>query len=147
MVYPVLKHAHSVIRWLLITGLLATIMVALLSIYRKKNPVFQGGTLSRLTVYTAHLQLLIGIILYLISPKVIFSPGSMSSPILRFYLVEHVSIMLLAVVLITLGYIRMKKAGSMIQSARQVFWYYLISLILILALIPWPNMSYGGQWY
>lgn len=147
MVYPVLKHAHSVIRWLLITGLLSSVMVALYSIYRKKSPEFQGALLSRLTVYIAHLQLLIGILLYLISPKVVFSSASMSSPILRFYLVEHVSVMLLVIVLITLGYVRMKKSASVIHSARRIFWYYLISLILTLALIPWPFMSFGGQWY
>jgi hypothetical protein len=147
MLYPVLKHAHSVIRWLLITGLLASVTVALYSMYKKKSLVYPGGLFSRLTVYTAHVQLLIGILLYLISPKVIFSPKSMSSPILRFYLIEHVFIMILVIVLITVGYVRMKKTGPGNQSARQLFWYYMISLILILALIPWPFMSYGGQWY
>ena len=147
MLYPVLKHAHSVIRWLLITGLLSSVMVALYCIYRKKSPELLGAVLSRLTVYIAHLQLIIGILLYLISPKVVFSSASMSSPILRFYLVEHVSVMLVVVVLITWDYLRMKKTGSVIHSARKIFWYYLISLILTLALIPWPFMSLGGQWY
>jgi hypothetical protein len=91
------------------------------------------------------LQLLVGALLYLISPRVIFSGESMQSPILRFYLIEHLLVMLMAITLITLGYIRMKRARDMAAS-RNIFWFYLFSLLLFLSGIPWPFMPYGGEW-
>jgi hypothetical protein len=90
---------------------------------------------------------LAGLVLYGISPKVVFNASSMESPILRFYLVEHVLLMLLGVTLITRGYLRMKKVLGSAAASRRIFWYYLTALILLLAGIPWPFMDYGGVWY
>jgi hypothetical protein len=70
----------------------------------------------------------------------------MESPILRFYLVEHVLLMLLGVTLITRVSPDEKVLGSAAAS-RRIFWYYLTALILLLAGIPWPFMDYGGGWY
>jgi membrane protein DedA with SNARE-associated domain len=93
-----------------------------------------------------HLQLIIGLILYFISPKVIFSGSSMSDPILRFFLVEHISLMLIAVVLITVGYVKTKKIEG-VKKYRTILIYYVISLLLILASIPWPFRDLGGKWF
>jgi hypothetical protein len=76
---------------------------------------------------------------------VIFSADSMRSPVLRFFLVEHTLAMLLAVVLITIGNARMKRAADAVQSARTVLWFYLISLVVILSMIPWPFTRYAGH--
>jgi hypothetical protein len=70
----------------------------------------------------------------------------MKSPILRFFLVEHTSTMILAIVLITVGYVRMKKSADEIRSARILLWYYLFSLAIILLLIPWPFTRYAGHY-
>jgi len=69
----------------------------------------------------------------------------MQSPILRFFLVEHTTAMLLAVILITIGHIRAKRAVNAMQSARTLLWFFLISLIIILVLIPWPFTRYAGH--
>ncbi len=147
MVYLIFKHAHSVTRWLLLASLLATIAIALYSMVRKKEMNATGRQLNRITFNLAQFQLTFGIVLYLISPKVVFSGESMSSPILRFFLVEHALGMLIATALIMVGFVRTKKAGPTPQSTHQVFWYYLVSLILILAMIPWPFRPFGGQWF
>jgi len=147
MIYLIFKHAHSLTRWLLLASLIATIAIALYSIIRKKDMNSSGRQLSRFTCSLSQFQLTFGILLYVISPKVVFSGESMSSPILRFFLVEHALGMLIATALIMIGYIRAKKAGPTLRSTRQVFWYYLVSLILILAMIPWPSRPFGGQWF
>ena len=143
--YTVIRHLHSIVRWLLLAGLLSSVILAITGLSGKKGLGNTGRLFARFTMYFAHLQLTVGIILFLISPRVIFSSDSMRSPILRFFLVEHTSAMVLAIILITLGYIRMKKAADDIRSTRTLLWYYLFSLVIILILIPWPFTRYAGH--
>jgi hypothetical protein len=143
--YSLIIHLHSIIRWLLLTGLLASIILAISGLSHSGGLGSNGRTIAKITTYFAHLQLLAGIILFAVSPKVIFSADSMRSPILRFFLVEHTSAMLLAVILITIGHIRMKKAANPVKSARILLWFYLVSLAVILMMIPWPFTRYAGH--
>jgi hypothetical protein len=142
--YIMFKHLHAIMRWLLLGFLLVTLFISLIQLMGRKGLSPSGILTARYSLISAHIQLLTGFVLYIISPKVVFSASSMQSPILRFFLVEHVLIMLLAVTLLTVGYIKLKKRISSGISSRLVFWYYLSALILILAGIPWPFLSYGG---
>jgi hypothetical protein len=87
----------------------------------------------------------VGIALFITSPRVIFSPESMKSPILRFFLVEHTAAMLLAIILITIGHVWMKKTGNELRSVRILLWFYIFSLAVILFMIPWPFTRYAGH--
>jgi hypothetical protein len=145
--YIVFKHLHAIMRWLLLGFLLITLIISLVRLMGRKGLSPTGILTARYSLIAAHIQLLAGFVLYIISPKVVFSASSMQSPILRFFLVEHVLIMLLAVTLITVGYIRLKKRIGSGVSSRLAFWYYLSALILLLAGIPWPFMKYGGAWF
>jgi hypothetical protein len=143
--YTVIRHLHSIIRWLLLAGLLGSIIPAIAALSKKEALSNIGRIFARLTVYFAHLQLLAGIALFIVSPRVIFSSESMQSPILRFFLVEHTSAMLLAVILITIGHSRMKKETTPPGSIRTLLWFYVISLAIILLMIPWPFTRYAGH--
>lgn len=145
-VYLSLNHLHSAIRWLLLSGLLVSLFAAISCINEKKELSSVGKLFSRLTVYLAHSQLLVGTALYLISPKVIFRASAMSSPILRFFLVEHITAMVTSIALITVGYSMMKRAADPVRSIKTLFWFYLAGLVIILAMIPWPFLSFGGHW-
>lgn len=94
-----------------------------------------------------HLQFVIGLVLYFTSPKVVFAASSMKSDVLRFFLVEHILLMLIAVVLITIGYSRSKRALTDAKKFKSILIFYLIGLILILAGIPWPFQNYGTSWF
>jgi hypothetical protein len=143
--YTVIRHLHSIVRWLLLTGLFGSVILAISGLTDKKGLGKTGRLFAGLTVYSAHLQLLVGIILFLISPRVIFSSESMRSPILRFFLVEHTSAMLLAIILITIGHIRMKRTADGALAARTLLWFYIFSLVIILTMIPWPFTRYAGH--
>jgi hypothetical protein len=143
--YSVIRHFHSIVRWLLLAGLLGSVILAISGISDGRGLGSKGRLTARITTYLAHLQLLVGIILFIVSPRVIFSADSMRSPILRFFLVEHTSAMLLAVIIITIGHIRLKKAINATQSAWTLLWFFLISLVIILILIPWPFTQYAGH--
>ncbi len=99
------------------------------------------GKISLFLMIAAHTQLLVGIILYFISPvmKMAFStPDAMKNTELRFFMVEHSTMMIIAIVLITLGRILSKKAATDAGKFKKLFWYNFIALIVIIAAIPWP---------
>lgn len=138
--YTGLTHAHSGWRWIVLILLFTAIFQAF----------FQSGKKTKLPLFAmiaTHIQLVLGIILYFISPKVLFAAETMKVPLNRFYTVEHTTLMLLAIVLITLGYGKWKRANTVENSAKKVATYYLIGLILILAGIPWPFRNLGAGWF
>ncbi len=136
MLYTILLKSHSGLRWML----LAFFILAIAQLARTAFSTckFNPKTLSLLTLITAHVQLLIGLALYFISPKVVFAASSMKETVLRFYLVEHISLMVIALIVLTIGYSKTKNKLQEAAGARKAFYYYLISLILILVSIPWP---------
>jgi len=72
----------------------------------------------------------------------------MSITNLRFYSVEHLAGMLIAIILITIGYSSAKRLKEDRLKFKKIFTFYLIGLILILASIPWPFRSeLGGSWF
>ena len=144
--YPGLVHAHSGLRWIV----LLLLIVAVINALRKMSGgTFQGSD-RKVALYTligTHLQLIIGLVLYLMSPKVQFGADTMKVSLLRFYTVEHISLMLIAIVLITIGYIRMKKAAADPAKFRSLLIFYGIGLLLILISIPWPFRNLGAGWF
>jgi hypothetical protein len=54
--------------------------------------------------------------------------------------------MFMAAALITIGYIRAKKAVNLSKRNSNLLLYFIISLLLILSRIPWPFLGYGGKW-
>jgi hypothetical protein len=70
----------------------------------------------------------------------------MKDPITRFHLVEHFLGMLIAITLISVGYIRAKKQLPE-ASAKTIFWFFFIAFVIIMATIPWPFRPYGGAWF
>lgn len=139
--YSALIHSHSGLRWILLILLVLTII----SVFGKRSgkvPFTAGDKkLSLFTLIATHLQAVLGLGLYFMSTKVEFSGNTMSNPVFRFFTMEHTLMMLIAIILITVGYGHAKKAN-----AKGVFTYYLIALILILAAIPWPFRELGAGW-
>jgi membrane protein DedA with SNARE-associated domain len=98
---------------------------------------------------TVHTQLLIGLVQYFFtSSKTNFSSGWMKVELYRFYGMEHLVGMLIAIVLITVGYSKSKKAATDAEKFKKIKVFYLVGLILILASIPWPfRTALGGSWF
>jgi membrane protein DedA with SNARE-associated domain len=145
--YSGLAHAHSGLRWLVLVLLLAAIFTAFSNLksnsFEKKHKI----TYLLAMVFT-HVQLLIGLVLYFISPKVIFSAGVMSQTAARFYTVEHLTLMLLSIVLITVGYSRSKRSDSIKGKHTAILVFYLLGLLTALLGIPWPfREALGAGWF
>lgn len=141
--YSGLIHTHSGLRWVVFILILMAIIYAVQAMNSKQPVSATGKRVSFFALISTHIQIVIGLILYFKSPKVQFSSETMKNDLLRFFTMEHVVMMLIAVTLVTIGN-RMAKSGN----GKKMFWYYLIGLIVIIAGIPWPfRAALGGQWF
>jgi hypothetical protein len=82
-----------------------------------------------------HTQLLLGIILFFVSPIVIFSSASMKDPTARYWLVEHNTGMIIAIVLISIARISSKKMTEAVAKHRRMFIFNFIALLIIVLMI------------
>ncbi|WP_420387687.1 cytochrome B [Roseivirga sp.] len=144
--YKGLVHAHSGLRWIILILLLAAIFNAF---SKKKNGIWtaKDKKISLFAMVFTHVQLILGLVLYFMSDYVQFSDGFMKNPIYRFYSIEHITLMILAIIAITVGYSKSKRAASDIQKFKAVFTWYVIGLLLILAGIPWPMRIETAGWF
>ena len=140
----ILTHAHSGLRWVAIILLLLAIINAFTSkTFEKKHKM-----INLFTMITLHTQLIIGLVQYFItSGKVKFFDGWMKEAAFRFYGMEHLAGMLIAIVLITVGYSKSKRGTTDSEKFKPIKLFYLIGFILIIASIPWPfRTALGGSW-
>ena len=141
----ILTHAHSGLRWIAIILLLLAIINAFTSkTFEKKHKM-----INLFTMITLHTQLIIGLVQYFItSGKVKFFDGWMKEAAFRFYGMEHLMGMLIAIVLITVGYSKSKRGTTDSEKFKPIKLFYLIGFILIIASIPWPfRTALGGSWF
>ncbi len=142
----ILVSAHSGLRWIALALLLAAIFNALASrgkgSYEKKDKM-----LNLFAMVFMHIQLLIGLILYFTSGKVSFAQGWMKNPQYRFFGLEHILIMLIAIVVITIGRRKAENASIAAKKHGNIVKWYIIGLILVLAGIPWPFRNLGTGWF
>ncbi|MGY8926198.1 MAG: hypothetical protein ACKVJC_02760 [Flavobacteriales bacterium] len=141
-----LKHAHSGLRWIALILLLVAIVNAAKS-QNSGNYMKKDKMINLFAMIFLHIQLLIGLGLYFSSSKVNFIEGWMSEEILRFYGMEHLIGMLLAIIIVSKGRSNAeKKMKGSRNKHRKILKTYLIALILILAFIPWPFRGLGAGW-
>lgn len=137
---------HSLLRWLLLAVLIYVVITSIIG-WKKKRPYTKGhGKLVFYTVLLAHLQLIIGLVLYFQGgwASMLTSLGeAMKNSISRFYVVEHLLGMLIAIVLVTIGSARSKKVAEDTGKYKVVALLFGIALLLILLSIPWPFREVG----
>ena len=62
----------------------------------------------------------------------------MGMPVMRFFVVEHLLGMLIALVLGTLGHSLVKRATDDAVKYKRQFLFFGLALVIIIASIPWP---------
>ncbi len=144
MLYSILLNIHSVLRWIILIIILITIIKSLAGWLKKQDYTVLDDKLSLFSLIFMHTQFILGIALFFISPIVKIGLQNMSvamkNPEIRFWIVEHTTMMLIAVALITIGRISSKKKSTHLLKNRTVFIYFTLALIIILAGIPWDRV-------
>ncbi len=144
--YSFILPVHSFLPYVILSLLIISVLVFTVKLLGKKPFTKGDRILALLTLIFTHVQFLVGLILYFISPitKAAFKNSGeiMSNPDYRFYAVEHILVMLLAITLITIGHSRSKKASLPTQKFRNLTLFFLLGLILILSRIPWEAWAH-----
>lgn len=151
--YSFLLHLHSIFRWIVLLLLLIAIFNSLVA--GKRPFIRTDARTGSILVIFADIMLVIGIALWYFGPKgykIIESMGmsaAMKDPTSRFFAVEHLAGMLIAIILLHIGKAQGKKAISDKAKHKRTLLFYLLALLIILVSIPWPfrTAGLGSHWY
>tara|TARA_B110000003_G_scaffold172618_1_gene172232 strand:- start:77248 stop:77676 length:429 start_codon:yes stop_codon:yes gene_type:complete len=136
-----MKTIHSYWAYLVLIVLLITVLNSIISYVKKRKFSQQSFRLGLFTLILSHIQLLIGLGWYFSSPyyKALKTNGSevMGDPTSRLLAVEHPIMMVLAIILITIGWSKHKKKADDLPKYKTFIIFYGIGLLLILSRIPW----------
>jgi hypothetical protein len=144
--YDPLLFIHSWLRWIFLILAVVVIAKSLMGWLGGKDYVKSDNILAASFVGTMHLQLLIGLILYFfLSPitAIAFEDfgAAMKNASVRYWAVEHISIMVLAVIVAQIGRTKAKKAQESIQKYKTQSIFFIIALILVLSRIPFNESA------
>ena len=140
--YQLIKQLHSFTAYIVLAVLIAAVINALIGYFRKKE-YFEVKDL-RLTLFAlifSHIQMLLGFLVYITTPRLqMWGEGAkvvMKDSLLRLLLLEHPIMNIIAIVLITMGWVKLKKQNEVRKMFGKVALFYGIALVLLLSRLPW----------
>ena len=137
-----LIFAHSLLRWLVLISVGLAGVIALRGWLMKRPIIVWERTLTIIALVLCHLQVVVGLILYGIRFKR-YVPASYNAREIVFWKYEHVAMMLLAVILVTVGRVLSKRASTEPAKWKFIAIFYLIALLIMCLNIPWPQTEMG----
>jgi len=142
-----LQSLHSVARWVVILFALIVIIRGLTGWFGKRRFNAADHRYGLFFTVSFDVQLLLGLILYftrgwagVLAGDVV---GAMRNSAIRFFAIEHLVLMLIALAVAHIGRSASKKGATDLSQHRRAVLWYTASFILMIAAIPWPFMSYG----
>ena len=137
--YLIFKEIHSYAAALLLATLITALFFIIYGWITNKSFSKTNQMFALIGLAATHTQVLFGLILYFLSPLGLsnFSGAAMKDSASRLYMLEHPLMMILAVVLVTIGYTKAKKAETDKLKYRYIVLFYSIGLLFILSRIPW----------
>jgi len=140
--FPILLALHSLFRWLVLISLLYATFRAYAGWLQAKPFRRSDGTIRQISVRVAHIQFLIGLWLYFISPLVNYFLHHAKDAVhvrdLRFFGMEHVTMMVISIALITMGAEKSKRKPTDKGKFKTMALWFTIALLIIFLSIPWP---------
>ncbi|MBM3400928.1 MAG: cytochrome B [Bacteroidetes bacterium] len=135
--YSSLFGLHSGLRYIVLLLLVIALLLALIGLFAKKPYTQANRKINLFAMIFTHTQFLVGLILYFFSPLVNFSDmgAAMKDTQTRYWTVEHLVMMLFAIVLITIGHSRSKKASDAFNKHRSIVLYYGLAVLVIVVAI------------
>ena len=142
----ILLNVHSYLAYVVLAILIIAVVNALIGLAGNRMFTLEWDfRISLFALIFSHIQLLIGLILYFVSPSGLnairqFGMGGLT-PLARLLALEHPLTNILAVVLITIGWSRHKKFMEGKKKFKAIALLYGLGLLLLLSRIPW------GLWF
>lgn len=135
--YEIIQKAHSGVAYLALAVLLFAVINALMGVSSKRTFEDKDRKISLFALIFCHIQLLLGLVVYFVSPLGMAAFGNMSNAALRLTSLEHPLVNILAIAFITIGWSKHKKEDSSNGKFKKIGFLYLAGLLFILSRIPW----------
>ena len=148
MLYPITLSLHSTLRWLIVIVGLMAVARAIYG-WRGGRPWLRlDDRLGGLFTTILDVQLLVGSTLYIfLSPltRAAFQnvAAAMGNSVLRFFFVEHMPAMVVAIVLAHVGRALSQRAATDTAKHKRAAVYFTLAMLAIVIAIPWPFLVYG----
>lgn len=144
--YVFMLDLHNVLRWVVVLAAAAAIVMAWAGVFSRSQWTKPNANVGRLFTIAFDLQVLVGILLYVwlspVTTNAFRNMGSvMSDSAQRFFVVEHLLMMVVAAVLVHIGVARGRKTNATLQPAI----FYTLALVLVLFAIPWDRSLLPGM--
>ncbi len=144
--YAFMLHLHNIMRWVVVLAAVAAIVMAWAGVFNRSAWTKPNANVGRLFSISFDVQVLIGILLYAwlspITTTAFSNMGAvMSNSVQRFFVVEHLLLMVVAAVLVHIGVARGRKTNATLQPAI----FYTVALIAVIAAIPWDRALLPGM--
>ncbi len=139
-----IKTVHSYWAYLVVLLLVIAFVNALIGLTKNKEFSDKDLRISLFTLIVIHIQLILGFIVYYVSPyyesmREIGMAATMKDAVIRLYTVEHPLMMILAIVLITIGFSKHKKQITDKGKFKTITIFYGLGLLFVLSRIPWSH--------
>ncbi len=148
--YILLLPLHSLWRWLVLISLVSSVYLSYHGLRYRKAFTVTANSVRHWTATIAHIQLLLGMAVYLQSPVVKYpmldSPFKLMNE-QTFFRYYHLLAMLTAVVLITIGSAKAKREKQDLQKYKTMLIWFGSGLLIVLLAIPWPFSPLAGRPY
>ncbi|WP_370898433.1 hypothetical protein [Chryseobacterium gossypii] len=140
--YQTLTFLHSTFRWLVLLSLIYALFTACRGYFTGKKFSGNDDSVRHWTATIAHIQLVLGIILYIKSPLIRyfwknFGEAKESLDHLFFGMV-HIFLMLTSVIILTVGSAMAKRRSADREKFKTMLVWFAIAFIIIFVAIPWP---------
>lgn len=148
-----LLHLHNLLRYAIVIFLIINVVKSFIGWFSKKEYTAGDNKLSLFLFISAHLQLVIGLAIYFMSPiyKALKAAEDktemMKSPEVMFFMAEHMMSMILGIIIITLGRIMGKKGKTDGVKFRRQAIYFTLAMVIIFSAIPWPWSAVARPWF
>ena len=131
-------HTHSFLRYLVLILMIISIVKAISGL--RSSGKTNNNNLEFYTLLAFHIQVVVGLILFYISEVVQIALSNMGNAMgdadLRFVVMEHPLVMLIAAVFVTIGFSKSKNQNEVKAFSKTILIYYGIALLLVLSRIP-----------
>lgn len=142
---------HSLVRWLILICLFFAVFRAFNGLFSKKAFSRFDHLMGQWTTIIVYVQLFLGLWLYATSPIVEYFLHNFKESIhqrdSRFFGMEHIVVMALATIMITIGSIKTKQQSTDHEKYKAMATWYTIGLIMILSSIPWTFSPFTSRPY
>jgi len=140
-----LIHLHNALRWVVVIAGVLAVVKAILNAQANK-PYSRGPGV--VFMASLHVQVLLGFIIYFavsgLAATFRADPGAaMKVAALRFFGMEHVTLMVIATVLATIGSARARRGPDEVTKNKTARTFFAIALVLLALGIPWPFRGDG----